>query len=363
MAATVSVSRPPRTATSRARRVVGGVARADYVLGDRGAGDRRPRALQGFDHPAGVRERRRRALLGVVEPGGPHVPTVLGEPCERVTEAVERALEHGEADGEAPERAGLAGFGVGVGERAEGVSGLDEGIWVVEVGEGDGRGAHERADPAGAAGAFVERGGGRAQAGGHGCGTWTAGRTQHLPRLDADVGRVSCPLDPSFGDPVLRPGRAQVEALGAASAMAMAMKVSSVHSPGVQPNVPPPAMRTSTWQPTAARTRGPRRGRRLPPWREGRRRPGRIGRWLGAESWTCPFGEEWWWPFGRLRERGRGTGNGGEARGTSARLRVTRAGGSAGEARWRRRACRWLLGARGCQRAGRRYGEQSPPSR
>ena len=46
-------------------------------------------------------------------------------------------------------------------------------------------------------------------------GATAGGRRQHLPRLDADVGRVGGPLDPAGGDPVLGLGRAQVEALGA----------------------------------------------------------------------------------------------------------------------------------------------------
>ena len=70
---------------------------------------------EGFDDPAVVGERGRRVLLRVVEAGGPDVTAVLGETCDGEPEAVERALEHRVPDGEAPEGAGLTGFGVGVG--------------------------------------------------------------------------------------------------------------------------------------------------------------------------------------------------------------------------------------------------------
>jgi hypothetical protein len=127
---------------------------------------------------------------------------------------VELAGPHGVRDGAAPQRAGVTGDRVGVRQGAGEPGGLDHRLDVVQVGERDGAGAHERAVAGRTPGAAVQV---RADlAHGGRCRPAAAQRVgEHRPGLDADVGRpVPVPAQEALRDALLRCVGAQVRAGG-----------------------------------------------------------------------------------------------------------------------------------------------------
>ncbi len=122
---------------------------------------------------------------------------------------VERSSEHRVTDGAAPQHAGVGGLGVEMGEFADRAGGLHHCVFVVEIGEGNRRGAHQRTVTGRVAGALVQRG----RLGARMCRRDRAvarGRAQHRAGLDAYVFGVERPLVPAGDDAVLRGNVTQV---------------------------------------------------------------------------------------------------------------------------------------------------------
>ena len=87
--------------------------------------------------------------------------------------------------------------------------------------------------------------GGRGQRGGGGTGgAAREHHAEHLPGLDADIRRGPRPSHPAGHDLVLGGNAPQVGPGPATSAIAIAIAVSSVHSPGAQLHAPPPRIAT-----------------------------------------------------------------------------------------------------------------------
>ena len=119
---------------------------------------------------------------------------------------VDSLVQHGDADRFAPQHAGVAGERVGVGQLRDQACRPGQGLPVVEVGEGDRRGTHQRA----VASSVTVGGCVAARLGPHdprppclSAGDSTRRRTEDGGGLDTDVGRVGAvPVDETFRDGV-----------------------------------------------------------------------------------------------------------------------------------------------------------------
>ena len=116
---------------------------------------------------------------------------------------VEFPSQDGVPDGQAPEHARLAGRLVEVRERADGHRRLRQPVRVIEVGEGDRRGAHQRAVARRAPGPLVQVGRRRQRGGSRAGDAAVEHLAEHLAGLDADIRRGARPSDPAGHDLIL----------------------------------------------------------------------------------------------------------------------------------------------------------------
>ena len=115
----MSVSSPIAMAVSRpVDEVVAGEPPVGRLMGGhRGVGDRRPGRLERGDDLAVRPERAGFACLGLVDPFEPEPAAILRQPGQPVPQVADLAGQDGVPDGQAPQRAGLTGERVGVGQR------------------------------------------------------------------------------------------------------------------------------------------------------------------------------------------------------------------------------------------------------
>ena len=212
--------------------------------------DGRPCALQGFHDPPVVGERRRFTSFGLPQSLSPDIAAFRREVAEPVVNSGESAVQDGVADGQAPQRAGFAGLWIGMGELTERHGGLDQTCRVIQVGQRHRGGPHQRPVSRGLAGALMQR-------------PAAACRSAALGARRRVVAPRALPSRAPGGSECRRPSpssahcahRAAMRSCAASdrrsspsavtSAMATAIDVSSVHSPGAQPKDPPPSMTTS----------------------------------------------------------------------------------------------------------------------
>ena len=113
-------------------------------VGGVGVGDRPPRGLQRVHDPAVLRKVLRGAGFGLLDERRPVRHGALVGRVQEAVDAVEGAVQDRVADRERPQLACLGGALVVVGQRADRSRGLQTALGVVQVGDADRRGAHQR---------------------------------------------------------------------------------------------------------------------------------------------------------------------------------------------------------------------------
>ena len=219
------------------------VAAGGGVVGrDRGAGDGRPRALQGLDHPAVLREvptagwpRPRRAARPTPSArSGGRWSRASRTPSKVPCRTAWRMPRHQIAQASPASGSKWVRALIRCGR-------LDQRLGVIEVGQGDRCGAHQRAVAGGPPGPVVHlprRLGGR---GSRGFGESAAGPRRSARRRPWPRG----PPTHAAAMPSSTASSRRSAPVAAARAIGIAIEVSSVHSPGAHPNGPPPIMATS----------------------------------------------------------------------------------------------------------------------